>query len=211
MTDPVGFGALPHAQDDLSVMDFIARQVTNGMATTSLVKVMAVAESRLDVRPLVGQIDGKGNVTDHGTIHDLPFMSLRAGPCVIRAKPRVGDIGIVVFCHSDISSAKATQDFAGPPSRRRFDWSDGVYLGGVLGADPTTIIEVDADNNVAITAPKVKITGNVEVTGNLTVTGDATATGTITGTTDVVGGSKSLKTHTHGGVTVGTGTSGAPT
>jgi hypothetical protein len=206
MTDaPTGFGTLSHTQDDYSVMDFLARQVVNGIATASLVKVIAVTGTRVDVRPLVGQTDGKGNVVDHGIIHDLPTLSLRAGPCAIRATPRADDIGIAVFCHSDISSAKATQDYAGPPSRRRFDWSDGVYLGGVLGADPTTIIEVDADNNVAITAPTIKITGNVEVTGDLS------ATGTITGTTDVVGGGKHLKTHTHAGVTTGTGTSGAPT
>jgi phage gp45-like len=38
---------------------------------------------------------------------------------------------------------------------------------------------------------KVKVSSNVEITG------DVSATGTITGTTDVVGGGKSLKTHTH--------------
>lgn len=44
-----------------------------------------------------------------------------------------------------------------------------------------------------------------------TITGNVSVTGTITGTTDVVGGGKSLKTHTHSGVAAGSGTSGPPT
>lgn len=41
-------------------------------------------------------------------------------------------------------------------------------------------------------------------------TGDMTVAGTITATVDVVGGGKSLKTHTHGGVTAGAASTGQP-
>ncbi len=79
------------------------------------------------------------------------------------------------------------------------------------------------------------ITGNIIVNGNLTVNGntictgtiaaanytglsgapvtstvDFTTTGTITGQTDVSSGGISLKTHTHGGVTTGSGSTGGP-
>jgi hypothetical protein len=43
-----------------------------------------------------------------------------------------------------------------------------------------------------------------------TITGSLNATGTVTGQADVVGGGKSLKTHTHSGVTTGSGNSGPP-
>jgi hypothetical protein len=60
----------------------------------------------------------------------------------------------------------------------------------------------------------VTIAGNVTINGNETVTGSIAATSvsasTVTGTSDVVAGGKSGKTHTHGGVTTGSGTSGAP-
>lgn len=50
-----------------------------------------------------------------------------------------------------------------------------------------------------VTAPGgVEITGDVEVTGKVTVSDD------------VIGGGKSLKTHTHGGVQAGGGTTGTP-
>lgn len=199
-----GFGDLPNTMDDLSVMSFIARSITNGMATATLVKVKAISGDTVDVQPMVNQIDGSNKAIPHGIIHALPWFRLRAGVCEIRLAPKAGDIGLAVFCHSDISSVKNTKDIANPASLRRFDWSDGVYLGGLLGATPTTLIEVDSSNNIVIMAPTVKITGNVEVTGDMTVSG------TVTGTTDVVGGGKHLKTHTHGGVTTGSGTSGPP-
>lgn len=41
-------------------------------------------------------------------------------------------------------------------------------------------------------------------------TGDVTVGGTLTAATDVMGGGKSLKTHTHGGVQPGVGNTGAP-
>lgn len=46
----------------------------------------------------------------------------------------------------------------------------------------------------------LKANGDLELTpssGVTTITGDVTVTGTLTATTDVIGGGKSLKTHTH--------------
>lgn len=61
------------------------------------------------------------------------------------------------------------------------------------------------------------VTGNITSsaaawghTGPLNVTGDVGVTGTVTASVDVVGGGKSLKTHTHGGVQTGAGTTGPP-
>lgn len=172
MTDNVtGFGGLASAQDDMSLMRFIAEQVVNGMATSALVEVMAVDGDTVDVRPLVKQTDGAGNGIDHGTIHGLPVHAMRAGPCVIRITPRVGDIGAAMFCHSDISGVKANKAAAVPGSARRYDWSDGIYFGGFLPkVAATTIIEIDADDNVAIAAPTIKLTVSdaVEITGPVT-------------------------------------------
>lgn len=46
--------------------------------------------------------------------------------------------------------------------------------------------------------------------GPVNITGDVGVTGTVTASTDVIGGGKSLKTHTHGGVLTGGGTTGPP-
>jgi phage baseplate assembly protein V len=79
---------------------------------------------------------------------------------------------------------------------------------------------VGRNANVTVTGnltANVSGAANVAVTGNITSsaatwnhTGNMNVTGTVTASTDVVGGGKSLKTHTHSGVTPGGGVSGAP-
>lgn len=59
-------------------------------------------------------------------------------------------------------------------------------------------IEIVAVSELKVTAPLIKIEGDVEVTGTVTVS------------EDVVGGGKSLKNHVHGGVQAGSGQTGAP-
>lgn len=201
MTDNVtGFGALMFAQDEMSLMRFIARQEVNGLATTTLVEVVAVDGDTVDVKPLIKQVDGAGNGVDHGVIHGLPVHAIRAGPCVIRIAPRVGDIGAALFCHSDISGVKANKAASVPGSNRRYDWSDGLYLGGFLPKSaPTSIIEIDADDNVNIAAPKVKVAVSdvVEVTGPVTTDTEYRVDGV-----KVVGAQSSAITDPTGGSTV---------
>lgn len=78
------------------------------------------------------------------------------------------------------------------------------------------IVNVVAPGGMTLTTPTVTITGIINVQNvqgaptASTISGSMTASGTITGTTDVIGGGKSLKTHTHGGVTTGSGNTGAP-
>ena len=199
-----GFANLRSTQDEYSMMEFIARQVMNGMATSTPAEVKAVHvdgdDITVDVKPLVNQIDGAGTGIAHGIIHGLPVHAMRAGPCVIRIAPRVGDIGQVMFCHNDISTVKKTKAVANPSSRRRFDWSDGVYYGGILPkTTATTIIEIDADNNVAITAP----TMNITVTDKVAVAGPVDSdTEYRINDTKVVGEQEGAITDPSGGSTI---------
>lgn len=173
-------GGISQTQDDFSVADFVARQIMNGMATATLVEVKAVHSDTVDVKPLVNQIDGAGTGIPHGIIHGLPVFAMRAGAAVIRMKPRAGDIGQVIFCHNDISTVKKTKSEANPSTRRRFDWSDGIYYGGFLPkSEPTVIIDVGTAG--------VFVTGSIDVTDNLTVGNGATGTfSTPTGQTVTV-------------------------
>jgi phage gp45-like len=72
-------------------------------------------------------------------------------------------------------------------------------LGNVirLGRDKLTIT---AKTALEITAPAIKITGPVTINGNIATTGTLTNNGKNVGST-----------HTHAGVTPGSGNSGAPT
>lgn len=190
-------------------MDFAIRQVMAGMATTTLVQVRAVRPKdggyEVDVQPMVAQVDGAGNAVEHGTIHGMPVWRVQGGTSAVIVEPAVGDIGVAVFCSSDVSGVKRTKAPTTPGSYRKFDWGDGIYLGGVLGATPTQFVRMDATgitltSTVAVTidAPVASFTGDVLVEGDMTTGPGSTFNG------------KSFDTHTHSGVTTGGGTSGPP-
>src|SRR5574344_29395 len=72
---------------------------------------------------------------------------------------------------------------------------DKILIGTKDGSFTFTI---NSNNQLVITAPSIGINSNqVFINGNVITNGNITATGTITGTTDVVGGGKSLISHTH--------------
>lgn len=76
----------------------------------------------------------------------------------------------------------------------------------IISSGAGTKLTLNLDGTVALDAPT-----SLSVTSPTTTwTGDIDVTGTVTATTDVVGGGKSLKTHTHGGVQTGSGNTGAP-
>lgn len=185
--------------DDINQLDFIVRSILSGQATTTLVEVKAVTNDggvspvgMVDVKPMVAQIDGKGDATPHGVIHNVPYFRLQGGQNAVILDPAVGDIGIAVFASRDISSVKNTKKAGNPGSRRQFDWADALYLGGVLNSAPVRYIQFDSDGNVTI-KPAAKVT----------VDGDLHCTGTMTADVDVIGNGVSLHDHTHGGVQSG--------
>lgn len=202
-----GAADLFDGNSDHAIMQFVARMVQSEMATAMLVQVKAVANhgelapvGLVDVQPMVAQIDGQGQATPHGIIHNVPYFRLQGGANAVIIDPAIDDIGLAVFASHDISSVKANKAPGNPGSRRRFDWADGLYFGTFLSAAPERYIRFDSAGDVWIKpATKVTVEGDLHVTGAGTFDGDVTAEGT------------SLHTHTHGGVSTGSGTSGTPT
>jgi hypothetical protein len=204
---------------------FLIYQFLGTVRTCTIAKVMAVqntggveAVGFVDVMPLVNLADGVGTVVKHSTIFQLPYFRLQGGSNALIIDPQVGDIGIVVFADRDISAVKASKGQANPGSRRRFDWADGIYVGGVLNGVPEQYIQFNAagltitdknGNVAAFTNTGIKFTdlnGHViemKSTG-ISMTGDLTVSGNI------VGNSHHLSTHVHSGVTTGSGNSGGP-
>lgn len=191
---------------DYSALAFVVRSILGRTATATLVQVKAVTNSGgvepvgfIDVQPMVAQLDGRGQPTPHGIIHNVPYLRLQGGVNAVIIDPAVGDIGIAVFGSHDLSSVKANKAPSNPGSRRRFSMADALYIGGVLNGVPTNYIQFDGDGNVTI-KPAAKVT----VEGDLEVTGDVKATG------DVLAGTVSLADHVHSGVTSGGDNSGPP-
>ncbi len=86
--------------------------------------------------------------------------------------------------------------------------------GAVIAYDPAQhqlTATLPAGGKASLVAPAgVQITGDVDITGKLHVTDDVTVDTTLTATTDVIVAGIKLKTHTHTGVTAGTGVTGGP-
>jgi hypothetical protein len=186
---------------------FVVGQAMAKMQTATLVKIMSCTNSGgvspvgyVDVQPLINQIDGLGNGTPHGTIHNLPYLRIQGGANAVIIDPHPGDIGICVFASRDITKVKSTKAQANPGSFRRYHFSDGLYLGGVLNATPTQYIAFTASGVVIhpVAGGNITLDGPVQVNGSVTSTGDVTANGI------------SLDNHVHSGVQTGSGDTGKP-
>src|ERR1043166_3790476 len=136
---------------EFNVFCFIVQQLLGKVRTLVPVKVTAVhagerlAAGTVDVQPLVNQVDGIGNKTEHGIVLGIPVFRLQAGSFAIILDPQVDDLGFVVCADRDISAVKANKAISNPGSKRRFSLADGVYFGGMLNAAPDQYIKFSSD------------------------------------------------------------------
>ena len=208
------FGNAMDTTSEFGRLDFVVRSIMAQQATTTLVIVRAVEDGLVDVQPMVAQVDGAGNAVDHGIIHGLPVWRLQGGNSAVIVEPTVGDIGLAVFASTDISNVKRAKEPTTPGSFRRFDWSDGIYLGGLLNAAPSQSVRMD-DEGVTITAaPGLPVAFNADSVvinaDTVSMSGDLVVTGSITGGAGSTFGGKAFDTHKHSGVTTGGGQTGNP-
>ncbi len=171
-TSSTVWSTLQPGGDDTSdaSLGFIIQQTLAKMQTVTLVKVVAVSGGTgpvgsVDVQPLVNMVSGAGQGQEHGTIQSLPYMRMQGGANAIVMDPKIGDIGICAFASRDISAVKASKAPSNPGSNRRFNWSDGLYLGGTLNGTPEHLVTF-ADDGIHITTPlTIFLEGNVVHTG----------------------------------------------
>lgn len=126
--------------------DFQIQQALLQVRTTVPVKIIAVhgggpggAPATVDVQPLINQIDGQGNKTDHGIIYGIPTTRAQSGSAGIVVDPSVGDIGVMSIADRDISSLKSNKGGqSNPGSFRTHDLADGIYTHTILSAQALT-------------------------------------------------------------------------
>lgn len=236
-----GFQDANIGPSEFNTLAFIINQFIRNISTATLVKVVAVSNSGgltkvgyVDIVPLVNQVDGAGNATPHGVISACPYFRMQGGGNALILDPQVGDIGIAVFADHDLSSVIANRDAilasggnakvrtANPGSRRRFDMTDALYLGGLLNGVPTQYVQFSASGvrihspvMITLDAPTILMnaqtislnaTTSMDITTpTLTITGNVATTGTLTNNGVNVG-----STHLHSGVSTGINNSGPP-
>lgn len=185
---------------------FAVQQAINKLQTATLVRIEACTNDgdlspvgSVDVTPLVNQIDGSGAATPHVTVYGLPYLRIQGGSSALVIDPQPGDIGIAVFASRDIGKVKATKAQANPGSYRTYDFSDGLYLGGVLNGTPQQYVrftsggvEIVSPQSITLKAQNIVIEGDLSQSG-----GDVTMGQKLTVMGDVIGEGVSLKNHVH--------------
>jgi hypothetical protein len=185
---------------DTDALRFMIEQHLSQVETATLAKVLSVQAGGVGpvgmctVQPMINQVDGAGQSYAQPSVHNVPYLRLQGGTNAVVIDPAVGDIGICLFCSRDNSAVKRAKTPSNPGSYRRFDLSDGLYLGGVLNGTPTNYVSF-VGGNIRLHTP-----------GTIFLDGNITHTGTFTSNSKNIG-----STHTHSGVTTGAGTTGQPT
>lgn len=137
------------------------------MSTCELVRVVSVDGDTISVKPLLSKIDADGNAVERGLINNVPFVRVQGGKNAVIIDPQVGDIGMCCFASRDISMVKRAKGEATPNTKRQYDISDALYIGGMLNAEPTQYIEfLDSGMNI-------KTTGDINING-LVIKADGT-------------------------------------
>ena len=134
-------------QGDWNAMRFAIQQQMLGLNTSMPVEVVSVRASGVapvgfvSIRILVSQVTGDDRTVDHGEIPNVPYFRLQGGANAVIIDPEPGDIGMASFCSRDISAVKNARQAAPPGSRRSYDFSDAMYVGGFLNKAPTQYIQ----------------------------------------------------------------------
>ena len=209
-------GASQQGPNDASslfnMVAFAVRQMMAQLDTMKLVQVTAVnpgggsppVAGTVNVQLLVSEVDGNNNVTQQGIVNKIPYFRLQGGPWAIVIDPAVGDFGYVICADRDISSVKNNPGIQPPASLRKYNVSDGIYIGGCLNTVPAATLWLKSDGTWVLTdkpgnvlkGDSNGITATPVGGGAFAVNGNITATGSIIagkGGADQVG----LQTHTH--------------
>lgn len=180
------------ADTDFMSQHFFVVQRLLKMQTVTLVQVAAVYPAsgslvgKVDVLPLVNQVDGAGNSIPHVTLYGRPYLRIQGGTNAIICDPTKGDIGIMVFGSRDLSSVIASGKAAPPASGRYFNRADGIYLYSLARGEPEQYLAFLA--GIELGSPSVSTTGNLNsgtgATGSFVAAGGQTVdvqNGIITG------------------------------
>lgn len=195
MTGYTGFQSAGTASGSYNTQSFVIQQHMRRINTSTFVMVMGVSNDgglaptgTVDILPLVQLVDGDGVLTPHGTIFQIPYVRIQGGANAIIIDPQVGDIGEAFFADRDISSVIANKGQAAPGSARRFDMSDAVYLGAVLGVVPTQVIQFNSEGIIVTSPTEIKLVAPSVIINATTLTINASTSVTVTTPTFTVNG-----------------------
>lgn len=217
---------------EANINEFIFNTLMSRHSFVQLVIVKKVkAGPLLDVMPLVSGFSADGSRVDNSTVFNVPVWRLQRGASAVIMDPIEGDIGLMLCCDRDITKVRDEKKESLPASKRVHSKSDGIYLGGVLNAEPSqyvkfsndgidivspllvnvngNVVSINAESRAEINAPQILLNGQVGQ-GEGSYAGTAHFKNKVTSDVDFQAGDISLIGHRTSGVQTGGGTSGTP-
>lgn len=205
---------------DANALAYVVRAMVDRVVTIEPVEVVTVTPvgvgsmigGIVSVLPLVMQVDGGLNAYPHGVVPNLIYLRLQAGGSGIVLDPVVNDNGLALICGRDTTNVRQTGAQAPPGTRRRFDWADGVYLGGVLNGALTQYLQfiTGGEGGINLVSP-----GTITINGvTFDPMGNIASPAGITAVQNVVagqGGADQVGLQTHKHPTAATGAPSSPT
>lgn len=165
-------------QGDWNQLRFVIQQQMLNLNTSMPVRVISVQAGGVgpvgfvSIQILVDQITGNDMTVPHGEITNVPYVRLQGGTNAVIIDPQPGDIGMACFASRDISAVKNARQAAPPGSRRAYDFSDAMYIGGILNAAPAQYIHftgggimIYSPTAINLQAPDIGLVGNVACSG----------------------------------------------
>ncbi|TBL55589.1 oxidoreductase [Hafnia paralvei] len=217
---------------EANISEFIFNTLMARNSFIQLVMVSKVKEGPLlDVIPLVSGFSADGSRIDNTPVFNVPVWRLQRGASAVIMDPVEGDIGLMLCCDRDITKVRKEKKESLPASMRVHSKSDGIYLGGILNAEPTqyvkfsndgidivspllvnvngNVVSINAESRAEINAPQILLNGQVGQ-GEGSYSGTAHFKNKVTSDVDFQAGDISLVGHRTSGVQTGGGTSGSP-
>lgn len=174
----------------------------------ALIRVGVVASVDLAEATCTVTLDDDGGVETQ----PMRWLHPRMGSTSAWAPPSVGEQGLVLCPGGEIGAAifvGGLHSAAFPPPIDEATPLLRFADGAILSYDPQAhelLMQLPSGATTVLVSD-----GGIDIVGAVAIDGDVTVSGTLTAATDVVGGGKSLKSHTHGGVQGGGSQTGAPT
>lgn len=177
-----------------------------------VVVAVNTAKQTVDIRPTLKAYSKASNTSvSRALIANVPFWMYRAGDTYMTLPIKPGDTGLAIFSQRDISNWKVVGGEVSLQSDRIHDYNDALFL-PYFGPTANAVPNYNSNNITIVKNGKI-----IEVKDGTLYAPDYAiecksvhATGLIASDTDCISSGISGKTHVHGGVSTGSGNTGAP-
>lgn len=181
------------------------REAASAINVAQIVKVIAynATKQTVNVQPLVKRLEN-GTYQSQPPVLDVPIVCDLCNKYGKKVEYKAGDVGLIVFCDTDIDNAISTGSEGNPNTERNHSATDAVFIGGIRSGSKKDVLpegyaigKNDGSIYLVVTDTGLEILGDTRIEGNVTIKGNVSVTGNITATGDIVAGGISLKNHTH--------------